>query len=210
MLKHAMENLSKRSDLLTIANILPEGVRILDLGCGDGSLLKVIKETKNVSGLGVEISEESILQCAANGVHVIHSDLDEGLRIFADKSFDFVILSQTIQNLQSPDLVLDEMVRVGHKCIISILNIGYFMARLQLTVWGRMPITRSLPMKWYNTPNIHLSTIWDFKCLCRDHGIEIRQEIPLGQKNNLLAKLWPNIFAPTCVFVVSKEKAGQP
>ena len=205
MIEHAIENLSKRPDLLKIAEILPENVRLLDLGCGDGSLLKVLKKRKNITGLGVEISEESILECVGNGVHVIHADLDEGLRVFADKSFDFVILSQTIQNLQNPDLVLDEMVRVGHKCIISILNIGYCMARLQLTLWGRMPITPSLPMKWYNTPNIHLSTIWDFKCLCRERGIEILQEIPLGQKNNLLAKLWPNIFAPTCVFIVSKQ-----
>jgi methionine biosynthesis protein MetW len=180
-------------------------VRILDLGCGNGSLLKLLGEEKNVKGLGLEISEKKILECVSNGVPVVHADLDEGLREFADKSFDFVVLSQTLQALLRPDKALEEMVRVGKKGIISLINLGYFKARLQLTFNGQMPVTKTLPMKWYNTENTHLSTIWDFRNLCKERNIRILEEIPLGHKNNTLANLWPNIFAPTCVFVIAQS-----
>lgn len=198
------QNLLKRPDLLTIIDIIPDNVKILDLGCGNGSLLKLLKNEKNVRGLGVEISQSKILECAETGIHVIHEDLNEGLKIFADDSFDFVLLSQTLQALQNPDLVLQEMVRVGKKGIISFINIGHIASRSQLFFQGKMPETKTIPHPWYNTPNIHLATIKDFKQLCKDKNLKIDMEIPLCQSCNFLAKIWPNLFAPTCVFVVSR------
>jgi methionine biosynthesis protein MetW len=199
------KNLARRQDLVKISEIIPPDVRILDLGCGDGSLIKLLGEEKNVKGLGLEISEKKILECVSNGVPVVHADLDEGLREFTDKSFDFVVLSQTLQALERPDKALEEIIRVGHKGIISLINLGYFKARLQLTFNGQMPITKTLPMKWYNTENTHLSTIWDFKSLCKERNISILEEIPLGHKSNTLANLWPNIFAPMCVFIIGRQ-----
>jgi len=204
MVKKIRKNLEKRPDLLTIIDIIPNNVKILDLGCGNGSLLKLLKLEKNVRGLGVEISQDKILECAEMGINVIHEDLNEGLKIFADKSFDFVLLSQTLQALQNPDLVLQEMVRVGKKGIISFINIGHISSRAQLFFQGKMPETKTIPNPWYNTPNIHLATIKDFKKLCKDKNLKIDMEIPLCQSFDFLAKFWPNLFAPTCVFVVSQ------
>jgi len=135
---------------------------------------------------------------------MIHVNMDEGLRVFSDNSFDFVVLSQTIQTLQNPDLVLEEMLRVGKKAVISLINLGYYRARMQIAFGGRMPITSTLPWKWYNTPNIHLSTICDFKNHCKERNLTITEEIPSG--NDLLNSIWPNLFAPTCVFVLTKNR----
>ena len=196
------KELQSRPDLLIIADQIPKGSSVLDLGCGNGHLLRLLKKEQDVYGCGVEISQDKILECVNTGVSVLHGDLNDGLTEFADNSFDFVVLSQTIQSVQRPDRLLEGMMRVGKKVIISFLNIGYITARMQLTFYGRMPVTPDLPNSWYNTPNIHLATICDFRNLCREKGIEIEEEIPFGGGFGFIAQVWPNLFAPASVFVI--------
>ena len=129
--------------------------------------------------------------------------MNNGLKEFPDKSFDYVVLSQTLQAVKRPDQLLEEMMRVGKKTIVSIINIGYYSSRFQIMFLGKMPVTEDLPHYWYNTPNIHLGTIRDFRNLCKEKKLNIVSEIPIGVfHENLLAKLMPNLFAPTCVFVI--------
>ncbi len=203
MNKLRQELFSTRKDLAVIADRIPEGVKILDLGCGNGILLKLLSEEKNVNGLGVEVSQDKIIECVGNGVPVIHADLNDKLP-FKDHSFDYVLLSQTLQAVNRPDLLLQEMIRIGDRIIISFINFGFYKARFQLLFHGRMPVTETLPSTWYNTDNIHLATILDFRNLCAKQGLRIIREIPIGQSSDFFAKLNPNLFAPTCVFVLQK------
>jgi len=196
--------LSCRKDLSVIANLIPAHVKLLDLGCGDGGLLKLLAAEKDVHGLGVEISQDDILGCVANGVPVVHGDLNQKL-MFKDDSFDYVVLSQTLQAVSRPDHLLQEMLRVGHNVVISFINFGYLHARLQLLFQGRMPVTKTLPDMWYDTSNIHLGTIRDFRELCEYLNVRILQEIPLGHHGDFWARFHPNLFAPFCVFVVTRK-----
>jgi methionine biosynthesis protein MetW len=204
MLDKSKQELQSRADLLIIADLIGKNTSVLDLGCGNGNLLHILKSEKNIYACGLEISQDKILECVSKGVPVIHSDLNDGLSEFSDDSFDFVVLSQTIQAVQRPDNLLEDMIRVGKKGIVSFLNIGYFPSRFQLTFSGKMPITNDLPDQWYNTQNIHLATIRDFRNLCREKGFKITKEIPFGGNWNILAKCCPNMFAPTCVFIIEK------
>jgi len=200
----ARKELAKRPDLLIISDLISQDASVLDLGCGNGNLLHLLRAEKNIYACGLEISQDKILECVNKGVPVIHSDLNEGLSEFSDDSFDFVVLSQTIQAVRRPDKLLEDMMRVGKKVIISFLNIGCLSSRLQLTFKGIMPVTKDLPDSWYDTPNIHLATISDFRKLCKDKGLKITNEIPFGGNYNFLATCCPNLFAPTCVFVIEK------
>ena len=203
MTQKIRQNLSTRPDILAIADIIPPNCKILDLGCGDGSLLALLRKEKNVYGSGIEISQEKILDCVSSGVPVVQGNLNNGLKEFPDKSFDYVVLSQTLQAVERPDQLLEEMMRVGKKAIVSIINIGYYSSRFQIMFLGKMPVTEDLPHYWYNTPNIHLGTIRDFRNLCKAKNLNIVSEIPIGViHESLLAKLMPNLFAPTCVFVI--------
>ncbi len=196
-------NLNKRSDLLSIINLIPKNVRVLDLGCGDGAFLKLLTKEKNIKGLGVELSQDKIIECVENGVNVIQGDLNKGLEKFSDNSFDFVILGQTLQAVKRPDVLLKEMLRVGDKVVISLINMGLYKARLQLLWNGSMPVTKTLPHQWYDTPNIHLSTIKDFKNLCNSLDIKIVKKIPIG--SHILSSLCPNLFATTMVLVITNS-----
>jgi len=196
---------SQRADFEVITSMVNENAKVLDLGCGDGSLLKMLCEEKNVDGLGVEGCQSMILSAVRNNVNVIHQDLDKGLSEFSDNSFEYVILSRTLQAVNRPNLLLDEMVRVADKCIVSFVNMGYISARMQLMFTGKMPVTKTLPYSWYDTPNIHLGTIHDFIKLCKSKNIKIIESHPIGRINSVLASSFPNLFAQTCVFMITKD-----
>jgi methionine biosynthesis protein MetW len=202
MPEQAKSRLAARPDLMEIFRMIPAESRVLDLGCGNGDLLLLLRAEKNVYGYGVEISQENILACVAAGVPVLHADLNQGLQDFPDDAFDYVVLSQTLQAVVRPDHLLGEMARVGRKVLISFINIGYWHARWQIAACGHMPVTATLPHQWHDTPNIHLGTIRDFRTLCRAQGRKICREVPLGVRARLAARLWPNLFSPTCVFEV--------
>jgi methionine biosynthesis protein MetW len=205
MSENIKRDFQNRADLLIIADIISKGASVLDLGCGDGALIQYLKAEKNVYACGVEIEQSKILECVKKDVPVLHGDLNNGLSEFPDKSFDVVVLSQTLQAVARPDKLIEEMMRVGHKGLVSFINFGYFNTRMQLLVKGTMPVTEQLPDNWYDTPNIHLATIADFRNLCRSRNITIIKEIPFGGHFGILSSLWKNLFAPMCVFEMESE-----
>ncbi len=199
-----------RVDLQLIADLVPEASRVLDLGCGDGELLDKLIHEKGVDGHGVELYHEHIYECVARGVPVIHADLDEGLSDYPDGSFDYVLLSRTLQEVHKPLIILREMMRVGKIGILSVPNFGYWRTRFQLFFQGRMPVTKTLPYQWYDTPNIHLPTIRDFNLLCRREGIQIIKQITLNRgKCRPLSGLHPNLFAELVILVVKKAEGKE-
>ncbi len=187
-----------------IVKIIEPGSSVLDLGCGDGELLYRLKKEKNVIGRGVDIEERMIMLCISKGLSVFQGNLDEGLKDYSSKSYDYVILNQTLQVTHKPVLVLHEMLRVGKKAIISFPNFGYYKLRLQLLFKGRMPVTRELPYQWYNTPNIHLCTRNDFINLCRENNIKILKEIDI-KSGKRIKKVLPNLRATEVIFILEKE-----
>lgn len=193
-----------RLDLELIEDLVKKNSTVLDLGCGNGALLhKLIKE-KNVQGHGVEISDKEIYECVKKGVPVVHTDLNEGLEDYPDNSFNYVILSRTLQVVERPEIILREMLRVGEKCIVSFPNFGFWKIRFQLLLNGKMPRTKSLPYDWYNTPNIHLSTINDFKLFCHNEKYKIINQIYINKNGNkkLFETLFPNYFAELAIFTI--------
>ena len=198
--------LLQRSDMQVIQNMIPEGARILDLGCGSGRLLKLLKVTKQAQVTGVERNIQAIAQCVQRGVPVIEATLDSDLTEFSDDTYDFVILSRTLQAVRRPDLVLQEMLRIGRYGIVSFMNFGHINSRLPI-VFGNMPVNSNLPRPWYNTETIHPGTISDLRNLFRELNIKVLKEIPLSNKGDFmpfLRSVWPNLFASTCVFVIQK------
>jgi methionine biosynthesis protein MetW len=183
-----------RSDFSTIAGWVEPNARILDLGCGDGSLLEYLRASRGVTGYGIEIDDAGVLASVANGVNVIQSDLESGLRGFDDQSFDSVILSQTLQAMRHIEELVAEMLRVGREAIVSFPNFGHWSHRLQVML-GRMPVSKSLPYQWYNTPNVHLCTVADFDGFCSEHGFRVLERVvldggkPVAALPNLLGSL---------------------
>ncbi len=196
----------QRADLIVIRDMIPEGAKVLDLGCGSGRLLYAIKDAKHAKVLGLERDQNKVLECAARGISVVQYSFDEDLDILSDQSFDYVILSRTIQAVKRPDIILQEMLRVAKYGIVSYMNFGHINARIQL-MFGNFPVNRNLPLPWYNTPTIRPGTINDFKMLCKKCKITIRKEIPLTNEGDYLrglAKLSPNLFASNSIMVISK------
>ena len=167
-------------DFRYIIDLVPPGSSVLDLGCGNGDLLAALGREKQVHAQGLELSEQCIQACVTRGLtNIVHGDLDQGLADYADQSVDVVILTNTLQVLHRPLLLIQEMARVGRQCIISLPNFAHWLARLQLGFGGRMPKTGRLPYEWYDTPNIHLTTLKDFRDFCQVANLRILQEIPL-------------------------------
>lgn len=195
-----------RPDLQILQQWIKPRTRVLDLGCGDGELLAMLAHDKEIDGLGLEIDADNINKCFARGLSVIEQDIDNGLTNFTDHSFDTVVLTQTLQAVMRPDLVLDEMLRVGNQCIITFPNFGHWRCRLHISVKGRMPVSKFMPYQWYDTPNTHFCTVRDFEALCAEKNIRIahRAVINFNSKSTWIAKRWPNLFAVTAIYHVTR------
>jgi len=199
-----------RVDLLVVSQMVEPGARVLDVGCGDGELLKILTETKNVDGRGIEISREGVNFCVAKGLAVIQGDADTDLADYPDNAFDYVILSQTLQATWQPRVVLEHMLRIGSRAIVSFPNFGHWKIRLKLLAFGRMPRTPNLPDTWYDTQNIHFCTIRDFRDLCNEVGVKIETAVALnawGGRLRLNVPWWFwNLFGEQAVFLLSRRR----
>jgi methionine biosynthesis protein MetW len=185
----------------TIVRWVAQGARVLDLGCGDGKLLRKLWETKQAPGYGVEIDDAHVVECIRNDVNVLQMDLEDGLATFADRSFDFVILSETLQAIHNQEPLLKEMLRVGREAIVSFPNFGYWRARIQIAFAGHMPVSKELPYQWYDTPNVHHCTLVDFEALCGKLNFRILERVVLtnGDRVGYL----PNLLGALAVYRVS-------
>jgi methionine biosynthesis protein MetW len=186
-----------RPDFAAIAGWIKSGSSVLDLGCGDGSLLRYLKNTRGTTGYGVEIDDSRVLACVKNGVDVVQTDLDRGLSGFEDNSFDYVVLSQTLQAMRNSEIIIREMLRVGREGIVTFPNFGYWKNRLEV-LRGRMPVSENLPYQWFNTPNVRLCTVADFERFCSERGIRIveRKVLTHGRAVNAM----PNLLGALAVY----------
>ncbi|MCA9097743.1 MAG: methionine biosynthesis protein MetW [Planctomycetaceae bacterium] len=180
------------------------GERVLDLGCGDGRLLASLRDKRNADIQGIELDLEAIKQCLGRGVPVIQENLDHGLQSFADDSFDFAVLSQTLQQVRQPRRLLQEMLRVAHKALILVPNFGHWKVRLQIITQGRAPVTSSLPYEWFDTPNIHFMSMIDVKDLVRNIDAKIVREIPIVAGRAVEKAWWPNLRAESALYVLEQ------
>ncbi len=197
-----------RVDFLVIAEMIEEGARVLDVGCSDGALLKLLTEERNVDGRGIEISQSGVNRCVARGLSVVQGDGDTDLAYYPDGAFDYVILSQTVQAMKQPVPTLHQALRIGRHVVVSFPNFGYWKIRFQVGVQGRMPMTDTLPVYWYETPNIHFCTVRDFVEMCTAQNIVVRKQIALnhhGRRVKLGGGLRiANLFAEQAVLLLSR------
>lgn len=190
-----------RADLQLIYDWIPSGSHVLDLGCGDASLLATLTQQKAATGYGIELDADALLAAMATGVNVIQSDLEEGLQTFGDNTFDVVVLSQTIQAMRNTEDILLDMLRVGKEAIVTFPNFGYWRNRLQI-LKGQMPVSESMPYEWYNTPNIHWCMVRDFDALCRKNGIKVLERTVMSGGRRI--DFWPNLMGSLAFYRVGR------
>lgn len=193
--------MSERRDLEVIAGLVPAGARVLDLGCGDGELLAWLRQHKGCSGYGVEIDDDKLRRCVERGVNVVQMDLEQGLALFDDHSFDVVLQLETLQHLRNTERMLRETARVGRIGIVSFPNFAHWPNRLRVAS-GRMPVTKALPYEWYDTPNIRVGTYADFEVLARKSGLRVTDSF--GLQDGRVVRRWPNLMASVAVFRFEK------
>ena len=189
--------MSDRLTMQSIAQLVPAGSRVLDLGCGDGAMLDYLQRERGCSGYGIEIADDNVLACVKRGVNVIQLNLDEGLSMFDDASFDVVLQIDTLQHLRNTEDMLRETARVGRLGVVSFPNFAHWPNRLRVAS-GRMPVTKALPYQWYDTPNIRVGTYADFEVLARKNGLEVLESF--GLQDGKVVKSWPNLLASVAVF----------
>ncbi len=199
-----------RPDLQLIEKLIAPGSRVLDLGCGDGTLLDHLQTNKQVTGIGLEIDEDNIEQCIGKGVDVIEQNLDSGLANFQSGSFDTVLLAQTLQALSKPEQLIDDMLRIGRYGIITFPNFGNWKSRLYLASRGRMPVSRFMPYEWYDTPNIHFCTVKDFDTLCREKNIRVLQRTVVDSEHqgSIAGRIWPNLLGEIAIYHLTRDQSS--
>ena len=195
-----------KQEFRVIAELLPNNTRVLDVGCGDGSLMNVLVKEKNIITRGLELDQNNVQECISKGLTVIHGNAETELYQFPDQSFDYVVLSQTLQAFYKPDKVLNELLRIGKSVIVSIPNFGYWKVRTSLLFFGKMPITKTLPNSWFNTPNLHMCTIKDLYIYCENQNISIKKVIGVNENNTSLIKRKnleiKNLFSKLGIFLI--------
>ena len=189
--------MTDHDNLLAIASLVPEGARVLDLGCGTGELLAHLQRDRGCTGYGIELNDANVLACARKGVNVIQLNLEEGLNLFEDQSFDVVLQIETLQHLRNAERMLQETARVGRIGIVSFPNFAHWPNRLSV-MRGRMPVTKELPYEWYDTPNIRVGTFADFEVLARKNGLDVLDSF--GLQDGQIVRRWPNLLASVAVF----------
>jgi methionine biosynthesis protein MetW len=199
-----MPSESDRLDHRIIAELIAPGSSVLDLGCGAGELLYMLIKDKGIRGQGIELDEQAIYACVAKGLNVIHGDIDSGLSEYPDRSFDYVILNQSLQQIRHVEPVVEDSLRVGKKVVVGFPNFAHYRARLQIFLKGRAPVTPSLPFQWYETPNLHFLSISDFFDFCKSKEIRIDRSGYIGDTGRI--SRMPNLFALTGIFLISKNE----
>ena len=194
----------QRGDIDTIVSWVPEGGKVLDLGCGDGELLHRLQNEKRIEGLGVDIDPANIITAVSRGLCVVQQDMEDGLQNFAGSRFDAVIIAYSLQVLERPHAVLERIVNIGNEAIVTFPNFGHWRSRLSLLLSGRMPKTKALPYSWFDTPNIHFCTVADFEALCKELNIVV-VERRMSSRAGLLAQLWPNLFAKSASYRITRR-----